>query len=444
MLIWLAYAAFALLALLAFAAMEARTAAVTLYFGGWLLLPVSIYPPHTLTSAYFTVEVIGAGLPSNLGLTKAVAVPLATSAAWLLLRVRRVAWAELTPLDAVMAGFCLWPAAGALIRGTDVAMGGRDALYLCGSWGATWVLARGLFRRPEDWPPLLRAAAWSGTALLPVALIEGWSGPWLYGAAWGEHAFLREGAARHVGFRPLGLLEHGNQYALWMALAAFAWVALARLGVLKPWQRWVALATGVAVIAAQSIGATLLLAAGIMAALVPLAWVRRGVLLGGGAVALFGMVYLSGVIPAERIRHSAALAPANVARFDPIRLRSLLYRIRRDQMAIPLLRRAPSAGTGRWDWWRPLGSHPWGLPLLIAGQFGAVALLLLLAALLVPAVSALFRDDRRGVVCGILVLVAAADALFNSFVYFPAVLFAAALAGAGETREKARVAVREA
>lgn len=441
MLIWLAYAAFALLALLAFAAMAARTAAVTLYFGGWLLLPVAAYPPHTLTAAYFTVEVIGVGLPSSLGLTKGVVVPLATCAAWLLLRVRRVAWSELTWLDAVMAGFCLWPVAGALIRGTDVAVGGRDALYLGASWGATWALARGLFRRPEDWLPLLRAAAWSGVALFPIALIEGAAGPWLYDVVWGEHAFLREGADRYIGFRPLGFFEHGNQYALWMALAALAWVALAKLGALTPWQRWVAVATGVAVIAAQSIGAALLLVAGIGAALVPRAWLRRAVLLGGGGVALIAAIYLSGAIPAERIRHSAAFAPASVARFDPVRLRSLLYRIRRDQMAVPVLRRAPLAGTGRWDWWRPLGSHPWGLPLLIAGQFGAVAVLLLMAALLVPAATALFRDDRRGVLCGIVVLVAAADALFNSFVYFPAVLFAAALAGPRGTREKGRVPV---
>lgn len=434
MVIWLAYAAFALLALLAFAAMEARTAAVTLYFGGWLLLPVAIYPPHTLTAAFFTVEVIGVGLPSNLGLTKGVIVPLATCAAWLVMRMRRVASDELTLFDAAMAGFCLWPIAGALIRGSDMAMGGRDALYLCGSWGATWTLARGLFRRPEDWIVLLRAAAWSGVALAPIALIEGAFGPWVYDAVWGEHAFLREGADRPIGFRPLGFFEHGNQYALWLALAAFAWVALARLGALQPWQRWLALGTIAAVIAAQSIGAALLAAVGIAAVLMPPAWLRRGVVVGGGIIALFGTVYLSGVIPAERIRQSAAMAPANVARFDPIRLRSLLYRIRRDQMAVPLLQRAPLAGTGQWDWWRPLGSHPWGLPLLIAGQFGAVAVLLLLAALLVPAATALFRDDRRGVVCGILVLVAAADALFNSFVYFPAVLFAGALVSVGAPR----------
>lgn len=428
-LIWGAYAAFVPLAILAFALLDARVAAVVLYLGGWLLLPVAHYPHDTLTKSYFTVDVIGAGLPSNLGLTKAVVVPLTTLAAWIVLRVRRFDWSELAWLDAVMGAFCLWPLAGALFGGADAAGAGHDALYLSASWGASWALARGLFRAPEDWFLLLRGAAWSGVALLPVALVEGIRGPWLYTAIWGEHAFLLEGAARTIGNRPLGLLEHGNQYALWLACGAFAWLALARLEGLKRWQWALAIATIVAVLVSQSIGAIVLMTAGALASLVPPNLLRRTALVGGAPIALLGAIYLSGLVPAERIARTAAFQPQVVARFAPVRLKSLLYRIRRDQMAIPLLRKAPLTGTAHWDWWRPLGSHPWGLPLLLAGQFGVISVLLLLIALLTPAVMALFRDGRRGVLCATLVLIAAADALFNSFVYFPAVLFAAALVG---------------
>ena len=416
--------------MVAFALLEARVAAVLLYFGGWLLLPVAHYPPNTLTASFFTVDVIGAGLPSNLGLTKAVVVPLATLAAWLIVRVRRIGGADLTPFDAAMAAFCLWPLAAGLIRSGDAAAAWRDALYLSASWGASWVLARGLFRRPADWVLLLRGVAWSGVALLPVAVLEGVSGPWIYRAVWGEHAFLLEGERRTVGHRPLGLLEHGNQYALWMALAAFAWLALFRLGAARPKHWPFAIAAVVATAASQSVGAIVLLFAAALATLAPFRWVQRTFVVGGAAAALFGAVYVSGIVPVERIAQKAGVTQQAVAQFDPIRLRSLLYRIRRDQMAVPLLRQAPVAGAGRWDWWRPLGSHPWGLPLLLAGQFGAVSVLLLLAALLTPAVMALFRSDRAGVLCAVLVLVAAADALLNSFVYFPAVLFAGALATA--------------
>lgn len=402
-----------------------------LYFGGWLLLPVANYPRETMTASYFTVEVIGAGLPSNLGLTKAVVVPLATLVAWLFVRVRRVRWAEVTALDAVMAAFCLWPLAGSVIRGGGAAAASHDALYLLASWGASWALARGLFRWPDDWDILLRGAAWSGVALLPVALVEGVAGPKFYTVAWGRHAFLLEGAARTVGYRPLGFFEHGNQYAIWLACAALAWLALAKLDVLKPKQWLFAAATIAALVASQSIGAIALLIAGGVVMWIPSRLLRRGVIMGGGGVALLGAAYISGIVPAERIGRSAMFAPQAIAPFAPLRIKSILYRIRRDQMAIPVLRKAPIAGTAQWDWWRPLGSHPWGLPLLLAGQFGGVPVILLLVALLTSPLAVLLRTDKRGIVCATLVLVAAADALFNSFVYFPAVLFAAGLVGNG-------------
>ncbi len=431
MLITHAYAGFAILAILAFVLFDPRRAAVALYFGGWLLLPVGHYPPGTMTTSYFTVNVIGAGLPANLGLTKAAVIPPVILLVWLLVRVRRIVAPALAPLDYAIAAFCAWPLAGALIRGSDLLAAAEDVAYLGACWGGTWALARLLLRDQDGRIAVLRGAAWSAVALLPVAAVEGFRKPWLYEAIWGNHPFLLEGAARTVGYRPLGFFEHGNQYALWLAAGCLAWLALLGLDRLGRGGAVFTAATAVATVASQSIGAMLLLAAGAAALWTSRLWLMRSVLAGGVATMLVGAVYLSGVVPVERLRHSAALAPQNVARFSAVRLKSLLYRVRRDQMAIPILRRAPVAGMGHWDWWRPIGSHPWGLPLLLAGQFGAVAVLLLLVGLLVPAVSALFRGDRAQVACAILVLMAAADALLNSFIYFPAVLLASALVSVG-------------
>jgi hypothetical protein len=100
--------------------------------------------------------------------------------------------------------------------------------------------------------------------------------------------------------------------------------------------------------------------------------------------------------------------------------------MRRDQLALKMVYRAPVAGYGAWDWWRPLKSHPWGLPLLLAGQFGLVSLALLGAALFGGALRGLWRGS--GGLLPILILLAGIDAWLNSYIYFPALLAAAALA----------------
>jgi hypothetical protein len=46
------------------------------------------------------------------------------------------------------------------------------------------------------------------------------------------------------------------------------------------------------------------------------------------------------------------------------------WRKARDQTALPLIAAHPILGTPRWDWWRTNEERPWGLALLILGQFG--------------------------------------------------------------------------
>jgi hypothetical protein len=96
-------------------------------------------------------------------------------------------------------------------------------------------------------------------------------------------------------------------------------------------------------------------------------------------------------------------------------------------------------------------SHPWGLPLLIAGQFGLVSLALVAIALF----AGTFRElwTRKRGLLPVIVVVAAIDASLNSYVYFPAVLAAAAMAApfprprghvAGETAATAGASIAEA
>ena len=51
---------------------------------------------------------------------------------------------------------------------------------------------------------------------------------------------------------------------------------------------------------------------------------------------------------------------------------SFSWRIAQDQRALPLATARPLVGTGQWDWWRPQPSRPWGLAMLVLGQFGLI------------------------------------------------------------------------
>ena len=99
---------------------------------------------------------------------------------------------------------------------------------------------------------------------------------------------------------------------------------------------------------------------------------------------------------------------------------------------------AEKRGTGRWDWFRPAGTRPWGLPLLILGAYGLVGLALL-GATLGGALVRLAASARSGGpkaagarLAIMLLLLSAIDALFNSFLFYPAIAAAALSVGLPE------------
>jgi len=113
---------------------------------------------------------------------------------------------------------------------------------------------------------------------------------------------------------------------------------------------------------------------------------------------------------------------------------SFTWRIARDQRALPVIAEHPLVGSGRWDWWRKNGERPWGLALLIIGQFGLIGLALAFGSLLLPASRALATNWYPGawrtysVALAIVVAMALADAVLNSFFFYPAILAAGASA----------------
>ena len=421
------YLIYVLVAMSLFALRTQRQAALIAYFGGWLLLPVAIYDPRTITAQGFTLDIIGTALPSDLLLTKALIIPLGILAglAWRAPSLLRAFRPGLP--DAFMAAFCLSPLLALL--GGHIGPGSAlvQSAYLAGVWGGSWIIGRVLLNDGGGHQALVRAIAASGLCLVPFALIEGWRGARVYTLLYGTHPFYADGTERYVGARPIAFLEHGNQYGLWICMGALAAFYLALRDETRS-RRTVALALliGGCAIASQSIGAIVLLGLGAIWLLLPGRVRRVSFIAGALLIGLGGAAYLSGALPLERVAYGTPMGRATIAALKSTGRGSLSWRVHRDIEALDTIHRAPLTGYGRWDWWRPLNAHPWGLTLLLAGQFGLISLALLACAMLADALRALWFGSLG--VLPVIIVLAAIDAQLNSFIYFGAILAAAALA----------------
>ena len=194
--------------------------------------------------AVFPYWIIGLALPSDMLMTKAVAAPAAAFLGVLLFD--RQALTRLRPvwLDAPVVLWCLWPAVAAAFAdeprpGPLLAIG-----YLAAAWGLPWLLGRVYFASAEGRLLLVKGLVLSALACLPV---QAWSKARsvrsTYDAVYETHPFRADGAARYLGFRPIGFFEHGNQFGLWISLSALAALWLAISSRAARW-RWAAAISG--------------------------------------------------------------------------------------------------------------------------------------------------------------------------------------------------------
>ncbi len=439
MLLYTIYALYTGLALLSFRWWPARTAVLATFLAGWLLLPVGHFPPAEIVDR-LPWWIVGLALPSSMLATKAwVAAGAALLGGALFDRARVRAWRPRW-IDLPMALWCLWPLVDGLVAADPAPSPWLACLYVTGSWGLPWLIGRIWIVDAADRTALLTAIVWAGAVLLPVALVEGVAGPFLYDAIYGPHPFRTDGMVRYIGYRPLALFENGNQYGIWIAISAVAaaWLAFLRRGgapLRWAWPLWLVV-TAMAV-AAQSVGALLLAAAGTaFLALRGRAIVRPVMIAGVASVALLAAVHLSGIVPLEHIARNTPVGQQVLGAVRGIGRGSFTWRLSQDAKVLPAIHAAPLAGTARWDWFRPFDTRPWGLAILILGQFGAIGLLLAFGGVIVPAVAVLFRRigygawarDDDALPLAVIVLVAMADATLNSFVYLPAILTAGGIA----------------
>jgi hypothetical protein len=422
-----AYIGYVAAAITIFALRSPQQAVLVSSFLGWLLLPVAIYPADVTLPGHFTMDIIGTALPSRLLLTKAIIVAVTVFVCLALKAPGVFARFRVTVLDLALGLFCLSPLLASLAGKVSVEQGLGQAAYLTGVWGCTWMTARLALGDRDGRRGLATAIVLSGLVLLVPAIVEAVRPAWIYAAVYGPHPFVFDGVGRYFGFRPMAFFEHGNQYGIWISMAALAGMHRVLVGQRRSAGDIVIAALLVAcAVASQSVGALLLFVVGSLWMLIP-PQARRGMLVAAALLAaLGGTAYLSGKVP---LRSWALETPTGQAVNAVLRASgrgSLGWRVQRDQKALGLIHGAPLTGYGTWDWWRPAGAHPWGLPLLIAGQFGLLSLLSVTIALLGAALRDIWRGSNS--VLPILIVCATIDAWLNSAIYLPAILAAAAIA----------------
>jgi hypothetical protein len=443
------FAAYGIVAMLLFRFVPPSRAVAITCFAGWLILPVGNFPAGS-AGPVFPFWITGAAVPSNMLLTKMWWPPVVALAGALWTdRQTLVRWRP-GLADVPIVLWCLWPIGQWHFVENPEPQPWIASHYLGAAWGAPWLLGRVYFWGDDGARQLIASMVAGMAVIVPIAIIEGAFGPIVYGWFYEPHPFRLDGAQRYVGFRPVGFFEHGSQYGIWVAATALAaiWLGQTPSNSRKRGRLAALAALGLAIaLMSQSLGAVLLLCGGLALSLTIGRSLTRWVLpllllltVSGGAI------YLSGKLPLRGLAENTAIGRQMVEIIRSSGRGSFIWRIARDQTALPLIVAHPIVGTARWDWWRENNERPWGLALLILGQFGLIGLAFAFGSMLTPALRALAikahsgaREIRPTVPLAVIVLMASADALLNSFFFYPAILAAGALAGRHKSLQEPNV-----
>jgi len=157
----LAFWLWPLLALIAFKVLPPHKAVLSTVLGGWILLPVGIYPAGA-TSSVFPYWLVGSAVPSDMLVTKAWVAPASAMIGMVLTDWRRLSKFKANIFDLPMLGWCLWPVIQGYLTQISLPDAVLSSAYLIGTWGFPWLLGRLYFSNFEKQRSLLIGIAWSG------------------------------------------------------------------------------------------------------------------------------------------------------------------------------------------------------------------------------------------------------------------------------------------
>lgn len=445
------YIAFLILGIATFAVLKPRKAVAIVYICGLLFLPVSYYPslPTEIsdTATFSSYQIMTSALPADSLINKALIAAITALIGAMIFDHRKLIKFRPTIIDLPMTCWCFWPLIQSFFGDANPA-GWISSLYIFSIWGAPWFLGRIYFHERAGRLELADIVVGATLLLLPITLIEGISGQRVYEWIFGIHPFANVGAERYFGYRPLAMFEDGNQYGLWLCCAAL--LAVWRLKTLsqddsKLLRTVVAVILCLMAIAAQSVGALMLIFAGmtVLHSERLLSYSRKIALPALIVMSLGLGVYVSGAIPLRSLAKETVVGQITLEALRKSGRNSFSWRISQDQHSIPRIQEDLVVGSGHWDWWRELGRRPWGLLLLLVGQFGLIGLVLALGSPFgaILSRSRMNRSRETGktepnkpqsssssaLAFTVIIAVTLIDALMNAFIFLPAVMFSGSL-----------------
>ncbi len=420
------------LILLLFRRFSVRISLLINFIGGWALLPAA---PYSDSGVPFPYRIIGTSLESDYFLTKATILGFTGILAVYLFDRSSFKRFKLTVWDLAMGMWLIAPLLSVIANPDNFLEGMKGEFYQLLAWGSPYLIGRLYFTDTESLREAARAFVIGGIAYIPFCVFEIFRGPQIYAFLYGYEPFRWTGAKRFIGFRPVVLLENGNQLGIWMATASLIALWLWRrntakeiLGIPIP---LVAISLFLVTIACQSTGAILLLLA-----LAPFAFVDPRLLsrtitvvvivgiLGFAAIRLANVVSVKDLIDQNPAVHAVASYLKSVGKD------SLGWRLSQDDRHIDTALTQPILGYGQWDWWHEGIERPWSLWLLVFGLYGAVGLVSLEALLLIPALRVVWFPLTRSDIgytnlrhtLSAAVLISAIDSLLNASMILPLLL----------------------
>lgn len=420
------------LGLFLFRRLSARVALLAIFIGGWAVLPTASYTP---SSDPFPYWIIGSALESNYFITKGTVIGFTGLLAVYLFDRPRFKGFRLTVWDLAMGMWLIAPLLSAIANPDHLGEGIAGEIYQLLAWGSPYLIGRLYFTDTKSLRLAATAFVVGGLAYVPFCIVELITGPQIYAHLYGYQPYRWTGAARYLGYRPIGLLENGNQLGIWMAtatlIAIWLWRRKAATSILGIPIFLAALLLFVITILCQSTGAIILLFA-----LIPFAFIdpRRlsrtvSILLVLGILA-FAAVRIANVFSWRELIKRNHVAYEVAIYLKEIGKGSFGWRLSQDDRHINTALQEPILGYGQWDWWSGGFQRPWSLWLLVFGMYGSVGLVSLEALLLIPAVRVVWFPLTRSDIgytnmrhtLSAAVLMTAIDSLLNSSVILPLLL----------------------
>jgi hypothetical protein len=428
----IAFIAWAPVSLYCFWKYRVQTAILINFIAGWALLPSANFVPD---NAAFPYWILGLSLPSSYFLTKASVLGLYCLLGVLFVDRQIFSRFKLTFWDLPILFWCIVPFFSAIANPLSFVVGLHGVLYLALAWGVPYLMGRLYFLDTGSLSLLAKGFVIAGLAYVPVCLLEVVTGPRIYVALYGYQPYRWIGAQRYLGFRPIGLLEDGNQLGIWMATSALIALGLWRLRCLDR-----ILGIPIATIAGLLVGATLLCqSAGsilLLFSLTPFIVLNKrliprvvAVVLILGIICFAGLRLGSGISLRSLVSHNV-VADSAARSLSKAGRGSFGWRLSQDERYVDTALQTPLVGSGEWDWWKGSSSRPWGLWMLTFGMYGILGLLALETLQLLSVARGIFFPVARSTinaknlryVLAAAILMSAIDSLLNSALILPLLL----------------------